>query len=162
VHGKVAFLSFVFQQHMVTPMLETTADPLFRENINGSVITVSSHSQSGKFHGSYPVKTGAETDLYGETCFSLRDKKRVLKLSGKWFHSGKQLSNGTFEINWDFTTRTMQGVRSEGNMSTKWLWNGLDGALGWVNQIFHTERVSDAEGASSQFRHRFVCTAHLL
>merc|ERR1712107_779798 len=35
----------------------------------------------------------------------------------------------------------MQGVRSEGNISTKWLWIGLGGALDWVSQIFHTDSV---------------------
>jgi len=69
------------------------------------------------------------------------DEKRVLKLSGKWFHSGKPLTSGTFEMYWDFTTRKMQGVRSEGNITTKWLWTGLDGALDWVSQIFHTDSV---------------------
>ena len=73
-----------------------------------------------------------------ETCFSLRDEKRVLTLCGRWFHSDKPLTNGTFEMYWDFTTKPMQGVRSEGNISTKWLWTGLDGALDWVSQIFHT------------------------
>ena len=82
-----------------------------------------------------------ETVLDGETCFSPRDEKRVLTLCDRWFHSVKPLTNGTFEMYWDFTTKTMQGVRSEGNISTKWLWTNFDGALDWVSQIFHTERV---------------------
>ena len=69
------------------------------------------------------------------------DEKRVLTLCDRWFHSDKPLTNGTFEMYWDFTTKTIQGVRSEGNFSTKWLWTDLDGALDWVSQIFHTERV---------------------
>ena len=126
---------------MVTPMLENMADPLFRENIYGLVTTVSTRTQSRKFHRSCCRKIGAETVLDGETCFSPRDEKRVPTLCDRWFHSDKPLTNGTFEMYWDFTTKTMQGVRSEGNISTKWLWTDLDGALDWVSQIFHTERV---------------------
>ena len=153
---------YVFQQYIVTPMLENTAGPLFRENKYGSVITVSTRSQSRKFHGSCSLKSGAETVLDGETCFSPRDEKRVLKLSGKWFHSGKPLTSGTFEMYWDFTTRTMQGVRSEGNITTKWLWTGLDGALDWVSQIFHTDSVPMPKMLPDNFCLRSVCTSHLL
>ena len=119
-------------------MLEKKAGPLFRENIYGLVITVSTRTQSRKFHGSCSRNIGAETVLDGETCFSLRDEKRVLMLCGRWFHSDKHLTNGTFEMYWEFTTKRMQGVRSEVNISTKCLWTGLDGALDWVSQIFHT------------------------